>query len=525
MGLVLALLITLAILVFNIIAYYDGRIRQHRFAVMLANNVSILSIVGVFLIADSSKLSISSLNLLLVTGLGLFVAISAKEHFERKLTQKQSEQDKRAIEKIPFSSLYAQAQDYNQETLIKISHEINIEREKLLHQVLDEILSLLHSKFSSDFRLSIVKPLPDGTMLALATKNVTIDHIIFKRAFHWGRKVQGVAGKCATELKPIVIRDLEDKNDPNISYWITTTEAECGGVIAIPVIRYSNKISENTQCLAVLSITATEKNIFSVELVELLEPFIKRLGNIMLDKKSTFLVSVENSLSSSYDNPVKETINDYPTNDGREHKEKEGVPDYWFISVQIAEEREPGTLILGRYTDEDRFEPHIDLCRYKGVEEYLLPKHIFINTEKMIFKVHPNATRTYHKGRTVEPNQEYNLLSGDTFKIGNVEIYFEFIPKIHMQGKIARTAFIEHYETTEGNLPKIEELTKLEEVEGVQERFPVWIIKRAKELSAETGCSSKRALELVISDIEAERNKTIAKENTSIKAMLLSYYH
>lgn len=125
----------------------------------------------------------------------------------------------------------------------------------------------------------VVTPLETGQMQAITYVNisdsqVTQWHEFVAGEFRWGRKgVRSIAGRCATDFRCIMIPDL---NNPNADFREDYVELDpprpAAGILSVPIVdKAENK------CLAVLSISTTERYFFQPQHLDLVRQFATQM--------------------------------------------------------------------------------------------------------------------------------------------------------------------------------------------------------------------------------------------------------
>jgi len=170
-----------------------------------------------------------------------------------------------------------------------------VELAQKLYECLEPLPLDLGIPESAGLRSSITIPLIDGSMATFVSRDSRTGYFFSETfsQFQWGKNPKSIAGICATKKEPILIPDLDDETHPLRSYWIPSAPFnEDGGVLAVPmvaVLRHGNHVQKD--CVAVLSITVTERGILNDTHLSIMTKFAQEITPILI--QSTILHSTE----------------------------------------------------------------------------------------------------------------------------------------------------------------------------------------------------------------------------------------
>lgn len=135
------------------------------------------------------------------------------------------------------------------------------------------------------FWLSVVEPLVNGSMSALGYLNIPDNFAEICWEFRWGKgNIKGVAGRCATECREVLIPNLLDKNDYQTKDWLQGN-TDTAGILCVPIID-TLKLAKgivSSKCLAVLSISSFTPNVLDEKYLSILQPYVEEIRQLILE--------------------------------------------------------------------------------------------------------------------------------------------------------------------------------------------------------------------------------------------------
>jgi hypothetical protein len=134
---------------------------------------------------------------------------------------------------------------------------------------------------------AIIQPLArNGFMRGIISQHIPSSHLVSHHDFDGGiflhniqltgkRPFKSIAGKVATELKPIFIPDLKDEMNEHVrDFLVLSPSRPSGGILAVPIL---HSVDGRSRCIAVVSITATERNFLTEQHVLFAEEFAEEI--------------------------------------------------------------------------------------------------------------------------------------------------------------------------------------------------------------------------------------------------------
>jgi hypothetical protein len=177
-----------------------------------------------------------------------------------------------------------------------------IELAQTLYTLLGTLPIILGIPEKAHLRSSITIPLPDHTMAKFVSRDSQTGEF-FSETFsqlRWGNDPQSIAGVCATKEKPILLPNVNDRENPFQRYWISSLLINEGGVLAVPIlVRLNHGGIGKDDCVAVLSITVAEPGILKEQHLTAIKQFSMVVSSILT--RSTILPSSEDLKQSVVD--------------------------------------------------------------------------------------------------------------------------------------------------------------------------------------------------------------------------------
>lgn len=176
------------------------------------------------------------------------------------------------------------------------------------YNILSTIPDVLEADKTSSVRSSITLVLANNTMDALIARDSLTGpfELNTHKKFRWGEHAQGIAGVCATRKEPVLVSDIDDPQNPDRKFLITSSTLPEGGILSLPILLNPDASPfERRECIAVFTVTTSKRKFLKEKHVRTLAPIIENIRSIFIN--NTLPLTSDSQVSRRLDMLVLES--------------------------------------------------------------------------------------------------------------------------------------------------------------------------------------------------------------------------